>query len=198
MIEIFPIKIWKGSLKPSQDQYNKTIQELKKYFNSCNKNFWTGESGYSTGEIDLNLHQHIDLSWLFNGIYPDLISYWEQLNYMNMNIILDSCWANLHLHGDETREHSHNDGFYGANIISGVYYLKKPVNDANIKFCNPLDYIIRMTPYKNMKGIDTISEEIVSSQYDYILFPSWLRHRVENQVSKEERIAISFNYRGYI
>lgn len=198
MIDLFPIKIFKGSVVPTENQRNETSNSLDQLFLRCDKNYWTGESGYSTGQHNIELYNDVDLSWFFQEIHSDVIKYWNELNYQPMNIVVSSCWANLHKKGDTTKEHSHSDGFYGSNIISGVYYFKKPNGIGNIKFCNPLDYLIRMTPYKTMEGIDTISSEVQTDQYDYILFPSWLRHRVDDHPSEEDRIAISFNYRGIL
>ena len=198
MIDLFPIKIERGSVIPTEIQRQNTQEGLESLFSQCKPNIWTGESGLSTGQLNLKLYADIDLSWLFESLYPSVVNYWTSLNYQPMNIGVTSCWANLHRKGDTTRERSHSDGFHGFNVISGVYYFKKPDGIGNIKFCNPLDNILRMTPYKDMQGIDTIATEVETNQYEYILFPSWLRHRVDKHPVDEERIAISFNYVGML
>ena len=63
MVELFPIKIYKGSLIPSEEQKISTENQLQEIFNSCDKNYWTGESGFSTGQKNLTLYNDIDLSW---------------------------------------------------------------------------------------------------------------------------------------
>ena len=126
---------------------------------------------------------------------PFVYEYWNSLDYIPANITVQSCWANLHYSNDVTEEHSHCDGFRGANILSGVYYLRKPT-EANIRFINPLEYILRMTPYNTMQGIKSISTEVECSEGDFLVWPSWLKHRVEPSEYDGERIAISFNFSG--
>ena len=95
-----------------------------------------------------------------------------------------------------TVEHSHQDGWWGSCQISCVYYFRKPKGSSNIKFCNPNDYILRNQPYAMMKGIHTIASEFPAEQYEYIIFPSWVRHRVDPS-TVGPRIAMSFNFEGY-
>ena len=47
-----------------------------------------------------------------------------------------------------------------------------------------------------MKGIHTIASEFPAEQYEYVIFPSWVRHRVDPS-TVGPRIAMSFNYQGY-
>jgi uncharacterized protein (TIGR02466 family) len=196
-INLFPIVIKKSKLVPSDIQKDSLQSLLDQIFTLCKKNSWVGESGFSTGEHGLNLHMNESTNWLFDFISNEVQIYWNDLGYANnAKIFLVSSWANKHSQNDTTQEHSHSDGFYGSNHISGVYYFKKPKYEANIELCDPLDYIKRLCPYNNMFGIETISQEIECEQYDLLLFPSWVRHKVSKQISTKERIAISFNYRG--
>ena len=117
--------------------------------------------------------------------------------YADFAVTLRDSWANLHYAKDTTAEHSHSDGWSGNTHISGVYYLRKPSQEGHIHMCDPMDYVKRLTPMKEMYGIETISQEVECQQYDFILFPSWARHRVPSFTVNEERIAISFNYIGY-
>lgn len=194
MVELFPIKIYKSSIIPSKDEDKASEDILNDIFSKSTENFWTGESGFSTGEFSLSLHHHKEFNWLFEGLVSHLGNYWDQLSYGNIPVYLRDSWANLHYANHETEEHSHSDGLIGNSIISGVFYFRKPENESNIIFCNPLDYILRLQPYKDLKGIKTIGEEIETNQYDFLLFPSWLRHRVPAFKSNSKRIAISFNY----
>jgi len=197
-IDLFPIKVRKGIIKPSEEQETKTYNTLVSLFYQCTENSWVGESGKSTGELNLSLHEQPSLNWLFDALHKEVLNFWNDIGYrQNANIFLLNSWANIHTKNDTTAEHSHSDGSYGDNHISGVYYFRKPKNDGHIMFCDPLDYIRRLSPYENMFGIETISEAVVADQYEFILFPSWLRHKVTKYQIDKSRIAISFNYRGF-
>ena len=198
MIKLFSIQLYKGTIIPSNDEEKISLSKLRYLFDQCDSKFWPGESNKSTGQLNLNLHESKEFDWLTNTLISCVDDYWHNgLEYAPMNIRLRDSWANLHGYGDTTAEHSHNDGYIGNSHISAVYYLKKPKDCGHIEFCDPLDYIKRLTPYRQLKGIDTIATEVKAEQYDFILFPSWLRHRVPPHPVKEERIALSFNYIGH-
>lgn len=198
MLKLFPIHLYKGTIKPTHDQEKKSLDKLNELFLDCVPNSWPGESYKSTGELSMSLHKFEEFDWLIQSLYQYVHDYWHNgLEYASMDIRLRDSWANLHLLGDTTIEHSHSDGYYGNSHISTVYYLKKPTDCGHILFCDPLDYIKRLTPYRDLKGNNLISTEVKAKQYDFILFPSWLRHKVSMHPVKEERIALSFNYIGY-
>lgn len=192
MVNLFAVQIYKAHIDLKDDTL---YDQLKELFADTNKNNWPGESGFSTGEKSVELWEHVNLECLFESMMPHIHEYWQQLNYFSADIHLRGCWANLHTSEDTTDEHSHRDGFYGSNILSGVYYLRKP-KGANIRFVNPMEYMLRMTPYINMEGIKSMSTEVECDEGDFLLWPSWLKHRVDPCKHTGERIAISFNLGG--
>jgi len=192
MVDLFAISLYKGHIDlPDNTLYD----DLKKHLEDTTKNYWTGESGWSTGEKDLELWNHVNLNCIFEEMMPQVYTYWESLDYIPAHIHLRSCWANLHNSNDSSEEHSHCDGYQGSNILSGVYYLRKPPG-ANISFINPMEYMLRMTPYNTMAGIKSMSTEVECIEGDFLLWPSWLKHRVDPTSYEGERIAISFNMSG--
>jgi uncharacterized protein (TIGR02466 family) len=199
MIDLFPVRLYKNSIYPTAEENENTAQLLKNLFSKCQgNNKFPGESGVSTGELGLNLHKHEELNWLVKQLNNHVEHYWKYgLFYEPRQIEMVDCWANLHKKNDSTAEHCHMGGCYGENHVSGVYYFRKPKDHGHIEFCNPLDSILRMTPaaIPNI-GIETIGSEFPAKQYDVILFPSWLKHRVKPHPVDEIRIAISFNYQG--
>jgi uncharacterized protein (TIGR02466 family) len=199
LMNLFPVPIYKGSLKPSEEQDKNTNHLLTSLFNNCQRNNWNGESGLSTGQDGLlDIHKHEEIKWLVDGLYEFLLDYWfNGLKYAQPNFFsLQHGWANLHTINDTTVEHSHSDGYFGNSHVSAAYYFRKPKNCGHIHFCDPLDYIRRLTPQSKLVGLDLISTEVAAEQYDFILFPSWLRHKVPPHPVEEERIVFSFNYVG--
>ena len=195
---LFSVPVFKGHLCPTEYQEAEFDDILNRMFLDCKLGDFTGETGLSTAPNGMNLHKIPELKWFWERIDYAVRDYWVNiLGYRRMSYVeCQHSWANKHFSNDSTAEHSHRDGWNGRCQVSGVYYFKKPKGSSNIHFCNPNDYILRMTPYEHMSGIDTISTEVTAEQYDFILFPSWVRHRVPPS-NASQRIAISFNYLGY-
>lgn len=96
-----------------------------------------------------------------------------------------------------TKEHSHNGGAAGVHIAS-VYYYKKNKDNSDLEFVDPLDYIKRMTPIGGKMDDQLLGKTVPTDQYDFLMFPSWVRHRVSPNPVDDARIAISVNWVGGI
>ena len=197
-IPLFSVPVVKGRIVPSEYDEASTETMLSRIFLDRKLGEFDGESGLSTGPDEMRLHEKEELKWLMKPLTFAVKEYWVYtLGYKKMaDIKCRDGWANKHFAGDTTVEHSHQDGWHGSCQISCVYYFRKPKGSSNIKFCNPNDYILRNQPYAMMKGIHTIATDFPANQYEYIIFPSWVRHRVEPS-TVGPRIAMSFNFNGY-
>ena len=98
-----------------------------------------------------------------------LINYWSQIHLPNES-------TNLHNHVDE-------DNLSSSPDISGVYYVNTPKNSGKLVFEYPINQYQSKRYYVN---------PIVGR---YVLFPSTLNHFVTKNLSKKQRIAISFNFK---
>jgi len=198
VIDLFPIKIYKTTIIPSEEEKNDCDLFFDNIFSNLENNVWPGESGKSTGCHDIDLHTKPEFHWLFDKMMHHLnVYWWEVLKYHNGLIpSVVYSWANLHLKDQSTAPHSHMDGYDGMNHISGVFYYKKDEDEEDIKFLHPLDSLLRCQPYREMVGIEEISIPVNTKTYDLLIFPSWLRHRVDKNKFNKPRIAISFNCRG--
>lgn len=199
VIDLFPTPIYKTTITPTLEEQGDCDLFFHNIFSKLDTNAWPGESGKSTGYYDVDLHMRPEFKWLFDKMIEPLNTYWWDVLQYHHSLIpsITSSWANLHMLGQSTAVHSHTDGYDGLNHISGVFYYKKDEEEENIRFANPLDALLRLQPYREMKGIEEISVPISTKSYDLLLFPSWLRHRVDGNKIDEPRIAISFNCRGH-
>jgi uncharacterized protein (TIGR02466 family) len=107
--------------------------------------------------------------------------------------IIDNIWININSKGGFNRPHLHND-----DLFSGVFYLKTPDKCGNIVFSHPAqqhqyhyraDYPIVEQWTETNSGIMFQHAQVGK----LILFPSWLVHYVEPNLSDEDRISIAFN-----
>lgn len=122
----------------------------------------------------------------------------NQLNYSpEWSMTIDDMWSIVNPVGSFNRSHIHP-----GSLWSGVYYVQAPENCGAIKFTDPRTQNIILSPQLNAdrpsaKGTWT------SVQFDpypgrILLFPSWLYHAVEPNLTSEqgaasERVCISFN-----
>ena len=122
----------------------------------------------------------------------------KQLNYSTeCSTTIDDMWSIVNPVGSYNRSHIHP-----GSLWSGVYYVQAPENCGAIKFTDPRTQNMILSPQLNQdrpsaKGTWT------SVQYDpypgrLMLFPSWLYHAVEPNLTEEkgeasERVCISFN-----
>jgi uncharacterized protein (TIGR02466 family) len=106
---------------------------------------------------------------------------------------IDHSWFSINKQGGYHEEHSHL-----PSIWSGVYYVKANYTDSNITFVNK-NLTDTGWPYTSNKDS---SNQYVSQQTScsvsagmLLIFPGYLRHKVEQQITENERITISFNSR---
>jgi uncharacterized protein (TIGR02466 family) len=103
------------------------------------------------------------------------ISYTMKESWITKSI--KNCYAHIHNHGNCD--------------VSGVYYFKTNKNDGNIFFENPITESIASKVAKKTYLKPTIS--CVPEVGKFILFPSWLKHGVDTNITDNIRISLSFN-----
>ena len=102
-------------------------------------------------------------------------------------------WININKPGDYNVSHNHPN----CNL-AGVLWIKAPKNSGKIVFDSPNNH-------SSYHEIESYSEEFKYSSNIYqtfyfiptegtiLIFPSYLRHLVEENKSEEDRISVSFN-----
>ena len=104
---------------------------------------------------------------------------------------LDNLWINVNPPGTYNIIHNHP----GA-IISGVYYIDVPEeNMGNIRFYRE-DEATYYIPddYVGSSSFTGLSVEYKSQTGMLLLFPAWLKHSVQGNMSTKNRVSMSFNY----
>ena len=113
----------------------------------------------------------------------------EKNLHLNNKLSLSSYWCNINYFGSFNRPHSHP-----GCVISGVYYVSIPKNSGSIVFLNKDLDIFYHDSIKNYNEYNSSTWTIEPKENQCILFPSYLKHYVEPNLNKKERISISFNY----
>ena len=132
--------------------------------------------------------KHNFINTLFNVIKPKLnIIYNEML--VNSDVSLVNYWFNVNKKFDYNMMHQHAFSYYSA-----VLYTKTPVNSGNLVFRRP-DRLRETVEFKDVNehnfGIYWTQPEVGK----LIIFPSFLEHYVEQNLSDDMRISIAFNFR---
>lgn len=114
----------------------------------------------------------------------------QAVGYSNVRILPANCWVNVNPKYASNKIHDH------ANcLFSGVYYVKTPENCGNLMFYDPRS---ARTFYKpNVQNFTAYTADAVAHAAEaglLLIFPSWLKHGVEPNLSDEDRVSISFNY----
>lgn len=205
-LNLFSVPIRRGYIVPTKIQQKETNEVLCRYFDKAKPNTWALESGKTTSNLPGgdNLYEDVAFDWLTLPILNDVKDYWvNTLHYRtDYHMYMDSMWANLHYEGDNTGAHCHVDG-RGKSHVSLVYYWSKDNAGGHIQFNNPLEYILRQCPlassyddWSRESGYDYDWKTIGMGVHEYVMFPSWLKHRTQPN-TKCERIAFSMNFAGF-
>ena len=106
-----------------------------------------------------------------------------------LNLQIQNIWLNVN--GPGSYNHLHN---HAGSILSGVYYVKATPEQGNI-FFERGDNAEYFLPPMEKPNYFTSTATTYKSMTDAIyIFPGWLKHSVQPNLTQDDRISISFNY----
>ncbi len=114
--------------------------------------------------------------------YVKIIDAWEP-----MPTRLAHSWINIINKNEDQDWHQHQD-----SMISGTYYYQTSGDDGDIVFKTP-NLFVDLELFPLGKTVEKFYN-IKPKMGKIVLFPGWLEHKVEPNVTDNERISISFNY----
>jgi uncharacterized protein (TIGR02466 family) len=158
---------------------NETIyQEVKQHQNKVESVKLSNNGGYQGHYFESNSFFDLVAQVLPRRSDKPIVSF-DLQSWVNINF--NFSWNDIHTHDD--------DGV----LISGVYYVATPDNCGNIRLYDP----------RFLKGINNYDKYYCEDRGNYItippkekmilMFPPWLPHMVEPNLSNHERISIAFN-----
>jgi uncharacterized protein (TIGR02466 family) len=104
-------------------------------------------------------------------------------------IEITGCWATVLAKGAMHKIHSHPN-----NYLSGVYYVRVQPGSDTINFHDPRTQAhVIQPPVVELTGENTDQVVVRLTNGTLLIFPSYLEHSVDANMSKEERISVSFN-----
>ena len=124
-----------------------------------------------------------------------VISYVEQVmldmnwDKIKQSVKINNMWAIVNTGGSANSRHQH-----GNSTISGAYYVRAPESCGDIIFYDPRPAPVYSHP--NATSPNSLNAQvngISPKEGALVLFPSYLDHSVNENLSNDERIVISFN-----
>ncbi len=184
---IFPIPIHTfdvNGFNQIQDELIDYAYELRKKdpkgVSISNRGGWQS-SGFEVKDENDKLH-----NFLFN-----CINGFPHINY-KVNFLIYA-WININKPGNYNVKHLHP-----TNDLSGVLWIKAPQNSGDIVFESPYEFQAYqeidsyVDEFRNSFNIDH-SYYFTPTDGRMLIFPSHLMHEVEENLSNEDRISVSFN-----
>ncbi|MFO6465442.1 TIGR02466 family protein [Jannaschia sp. KMU-145] len=158
----------------------------------CEENDFPGYTSYAS---------LTDLGWRF-PIFADLTraldahvaAFAEDLEFDlgDKSLMLEDLWINILPEGGIHTGHLHPH-----SVISGTTYVAMPEGTSAIKFEDPRLPMMMAAPVRKKDArapLRTFHYE-TPTVGDVLLWESWLRHEVPMNMSEDDRISVSFNYR---
>ena len=188
---LFPTPVWTIQL----ENYKIVNEQMYDYIKLAQKNDELGTSksnikGWHSKDFNLNDKEIMNFIKL---ILPSIEKLMDDMSWDKVKQIakINNMWAIINTGGAANLRHQH-----GNSTISGAYYVRAPKNSGDIVFYDPRPAAVYSHPnVKNPNLLNAQVNGISPKEGALVLFPSYLDHSVNENISNQERIVISFNIR---
>jgi len=175
-LEGFNLELIKDFLKDEFERSSYRLSPLEK------------NGGVSTYSTNNQLHNAEPLAELTNEIKKHIQVYWKILGIDDrLYPTINQCWANIHKRNSITLQHSHS-----LMPIVATFYVQADPGSGGLVLTNPMEYGLTHIPFSTV--IEDKIETIINIETcNLILFPGWIRHKTEENLSNSDRIVLSYN-----
>tara|TARA_B110000503_G_C7150581_1_gene414965 strand:+ start:887 stop:1480 length:594 start_codon:yes stop_codon:yes gene_type:complete len=184
-VDPFPKLIWKFKYSFDFQAIKSLITELVAE-TPRNSKLETG-AAFSTASVKFDPpHTWPELREFREWLHSPLHQVWTNHNYnpYATTSVLNS-WINTHKKTGTTLEHSHS---HVALVVTA--YLNLPKDSGFIEFRDPLEYHKHNTP---VVPEEELWKEVPCETNDILIFPGWLKHRVQPNKVDEDRVVLTMN-----
>lgn len=159
---------------------------------------WSEDNGYPGYTSYASL---TDLPWRF-PIFADMVKALDQhvarfaddvqFDLDGRALTLEDLWINILPEGGSHASHIHPH-----SVISGTTYVKVPQGAGALKLEDPRHAMMMAAPARLKDARQDLRPFVYLSPNpgEVLMWESWLRHEVPMNMSEEDRISVSFNYR---
>lgn len=142
-----------------------------------------------------------DLPWRFpifqavvDALDKHVASFAEDLEFDldDRKLVLEDIWINILPEGGIHTSHIHPH-----SVISGTTYVKMPEGASALKLEDPRAQMMMAAPSRKKDCREELKQFVYVKPTvgDVLLWESWLRHEVPMNMSEDDRISVSFNYK---
>ena len=164
-------------------------EDLKKLVDYCfnlkESRKLSNVGGFQSNDLDYKKNK------LINNLVTKITKYindYSKILSLKYELKIDNIWANINNHKDFNLQHNHPE-----SIVSGCFYIKVPENSGQIIFHSENKFFISSHNIDKQNQCNSGSWGYGPKENLLLLFPSWLKHHVEPNLSNESRISMSFN-----
>ena len=186
VIPMFPTLVWKISLKPElRDAIDAKVMATLERLRQDLPILEPGQGWQS----ERTLHEREEFHQLASCVSDVATSILRFLRIGYEAVEISGCWATVLAKGATHKAHSHPN-----NFLSGVYYVRVHSGSDTINFHDPRrqNYVIR-PPVAELTAENTDQVVVRLSNGTLLMFPSYLEHSVDVNLSEMERTSVSFN-----
>ncbi|MGI9265217.1 MAG: 2OG-Fe(II) oxygenase family protein [Gammaproteobacteria bacterium] len=185
-LKLFPTYVWATQLKRSAfEPINADILgRLDKIQSAQPELAQAGQ--WQTAQ---DLHKHPELKGLTDVIGLAVKEICDSMTLIYDRFDITACWANVSHKGFPHRQHIHPN-----NYLSGAYYVRTAPGADSINFHDPRPQAGMIAPPardQNRSNPDMITLDVREGML--ALFPAWLLHSVNPNLSDEIRVSVAFN-----
>ena len=175
------------------ENYKETNEEIYKYIKKLQTEDNDGiiksnVKGWHSKDFDLKNSVVIKF---INLISPNINQVIKDMQWdiNSQTVKITSMWSIINTGGASNARHHH-----GNSDISAAYYVRAPENSGEIVFYDPRPAPVFSHPSSTKpNSLNAMVNSINPAEGGLVLFPSYLDHSVNENLSNEERIVISFN-----
>jgi len=185
----FSTPVWASKL----ENYNATNEKIYGFIKNNQKKDERGVTksnikGWHSEDFDM---KNEDVIAFIKMISPRINQVLADMNWDldNQGVKILSMWAIVNKGGASNAKHHH-----GNSDISAAYYVRAPENCGEIVFYDPRPAPVYYHPErKGPNMLNATVNSIKPVEGGLVMFPSYLEHSVNPNLSEKERIVISFN-----
>lgn len=189
---LFPVPIFTGKFSDAENLKDILVPKFKEYEKNHTMQTKYSNNGYTSYGSTENILYWEECRDLVNEIGQTVANLHNHVGLPGQ-VYLEDSWFNINRKDSYHETHNHL-----PSIWSGCYYVQcNSETDAGITFLNsnfdsnwPFIRKEFFTDYTNS------SSTFFNETGTFLIFPSYLKHRVEQQVCDSERVTISFNFRS--
>ena len=190
---LFPVKIYRSKIQGLDEALAGVLQYCEEV--------WAGEKALhpdlgpatlTTYNQNNMLHHHPAFAHIIPQLEPMIEECWKEFRwYRGLKPHIHELWVNKTLKYSGVNIHNHS-----PYLLSGVMYVNMKPGMGNIAFENPNHLVTSLQPFDWFRPDEiqwNIEQVVPVESGDIIIFPGWLRHKAELNMTDEPRYIAGFN-----